>query len=163
LPQQRGDGGNRRDRRDSVGDLHAVDVPAGQLRPGDQREERVAAGSGAARVGSDRSGDRRRRRHGRVPERVPASTRTLGHSHTARRSPARPRASSAPPVPPDQTSEAPTENSEPRNENPEPRTQNPDPPTQNPEPRTQNPEPRTQNQNQNENQERRTPNAERHD
>ena len=36
-------GGVRRDRRDPVGDLHAVDVPARELRAGDQREERRAA------------------------------------------------------------------------------------------------------------------------
>ena len=36
-------GGVRGDRRDPVGDLHAVDVPARELRPGDQREERGAA------------------------------------------------------------------------------------------------------------------------
>ena len=45
-------GGVRGDRRHSVGDLHAVDVPARQLRAGDQREERGAARPDAARVGA---------------------------------------------------------------------------------------------------------------
>ena len=35
--------GVRRDRRHPLGGLHAVDVPARELRPGDQREERGAA------------------------------------------------------------------------------------------------------------------------
>ena len=40
VPLESAAGGVRRDRRDPVGGLHAVDVPARELRPGDQREER---------------------------------------------------------------------------------------------------------------------------
>ena len=49
----------RGDRRDPVGDLHAVDVPARELRPGDQREERRAPRSEAARMGAARADHRR--------------------------------------------------------------------------------------------------------
>ena len=45
VPLESAAGGVRGDRRDPVGDLHAVDVPARELRAGDQREERGAAGS----------------------------------------------------------------------------------------------------------------------
>ncbi len=43
----------RRDRRHSLGRLHAVDVPARELRRAHQREEPHAAGSHAARMGAD--------------------------------------------------------------------------------------------------------------
>ena len=41
VPLESAAGGVRGDRRHPVGDLHAVDVPARELRPGHQREERA--------------------------------------------------------------------------------------------------------------------------
>ena len=55
-----------RDRRDPVGGLHAVDVPARELRPDHQREEPDAAGPVAARMGADGADDRDGDLHGRA-------------------------------------------------------------------------------------------------
>ena len=55
----------RRDRRDPVGGLHALDVPARQLRRDHEREEPIAAGPLAARVGADGADHRDGDRHGR--------------------------------------------------------------------------------------------------
>ena len=80
VPLESARGGVRRDRRDSVGDLHAVDVPARQLRTGDQREERRAARSHAARVGGARADRRDGRADGRAAEPVPAADRAVGRA-----------------------------------------------------------------------------------
>ena len=73
-------GGVRGDRRDPVGDLHAVDVPARQLRAGDEREERDAARSSAARVGGARADRRGGRPDGRAAESLPAADRAVGRA-----------------------------------------------------------------------------------
>ena len=68
----------RRVRRDSVGGLHALDVPAGQLRTHHKREEPIAPRSVAARVGADDSHDRHRDRDGRRPRLLPAADGACG-------------------------------------------------------------------------------------
>ena len=65
--------GGGRDRRDPVGRLHAVDVPARELRRGDQPEERGAARPDAARVGDVLPAVRDGDRDGRVPDAVPGA------------------------------------------------------------------------------------------
>ena len=80
VPRGSEDRGVRHDRRDPVGDLHAVDVPAGELRHGDQREERGAEGSQPARVGGARADHRDDRADGRAAEPVPAADRAVGRS-----------------------------------------------------------------------------------
>ena len=59
--------------RHPVGGLHAVDVPARELRPADEPEEQGAARSQPARVGGDRPGVRDGDFHGRAARRVPES------------------------------------------------------------------------------------------
>ena len=73
-------GGVRGDRRDPVGHLHALDVPARELRPGDQREERAPCRSAAARVGGHRADRRAGRPDGRAAEPVPAADRAVGRA-----------------------------------------------------------------------------------
>ena len=71
----------RRLRRHPVGGLHAVDVPARELRRDHEREEPRAAGPHAARVGADGADDRDGDRDGRVPERLPAADGAVGQAH----------------------------------------------------------------------------------
>ena len=73
-------GGVCGDRRDPVGDLHALDVPARELRAGDQREERGAAGPEAARVGGARADRRAGGPDGRAAEPVPAADGAVGRA-----------------------------------------------------------------------------------
>jgi len=80
VPLESDAGGVRGDRRDPVGDLHAVDVPARELRRRDEREERAAARSAATGVGGDRAGDRGGGGDGGVPEPVPPSDRAVGRA-----------------------------------------------------------------------------------
>ena len=75
--------GGRGDRRDSLGRLHALDVPARELRAGDQREEPRPARSQRARVVRDRAGLRDVHRHGR---RARASSSSRWSRPCARRS-----------------------------------------------------------------------------
>ena len=56
--------GGRRDGRRALGGLHAVDVPARELRPGHEQEERRAEGSERARVVGHRADRRGGNRHG---------------------------------------------------------------------------------------------------
>ena len=63
--------GVRRDRRAAVGGLHAVDVPARQLRPRDERAKRDAARSVDARAVHAVAGGGDGDRHGHVPDGVP--------------------------------------------------------------------------------------------
>ena len=65
--------GRRRDGRHPVGRLHALDVPARELRPADQREEPRPARPQRARVVRHRADLRDGDRHGRRARRVPAS------------------------------------------------------------------------------------------
>ncbi len=81
VPRGRTTGRHRRDRRHSVGDLHALDVPAGELRAGDEREECAAARSSTARVGGHRADHCGSGHHGRVPEPVPPADRAGGRAH----------------------------------------------------------------------------------
>ena len=71
-------GGVRRVRRAAVGGLHAVDVPARQLRAGDERGERDAAGSVRARALHAVAGGRDGDRHGRVSDGVPEADGACG-------------------------------------------------------------------------------------
>ena len=71
---------------DPVGRLHAVDVPAGELRTGDQREERGAARSEAARMGRARADRRGRGSDGRAAESVPATDGAVGRRGWSARS-----------------------------------------------------------------------------
>ena len=65
---------------DPVGGLHALDVPARELRTGDQREERGAAGPAAARVGGARADRRAGGPDGRAAEPVPAADGAVGRA-----------------------------------------------------------------------------------
>ena len=65
--------GRRRPRRDPLGGLHAVDVPACLPRTHHARRERHAAGSQAARVGQRRAVVRDGDRDGRVPDDFPGA------------------------------------------------------------------------------------------
>ena len=65
--------------RDSLGGLHAVDVPAGLLRQDHQQPQCRPQGPVVPRVGDYRPAGRRRHRHGRVPQRV-LETHGAGHS-----------------------------------------------------------------------------------
>ena len=67
-------------RRDPVGDLHALDVPARELRPGDQREERRAARPEAPRMGAARADHRAGRADGRAAEPVPPADGAVGRT-----------------------------------------------------------------------------------
>ena len=64
--------------RDSVGRLHAVDVPACLLRRGDEREEQDAARPAAARMGGGDPAVRHGDRDGRLPDAVPEADGTGG-------------------------------------------------------------------------------------
>src|SRR5689334_7101579 len=68
VPLESEDGGIRGHRRHPVGGLHALDVPAGELRPVDEREERAPRRSPAARVVRDRADYRDGDSDGRVAE-----------------------------------------------------------------------------------------------
>ncbi len=67
-----------RDRRHPLGRLHAVDVPARELRAGDQREEPQPAGPDAARMGARRADDRDGDPDGRRPGHFPATDGAVG-------------------------------------------------------------------------------------
>src|SRR5262249_35206373 len=98
LPHRSAPGGDCRIGGRAVGHVHALDVPARQLRTRDEREERAAGRPPAAGVVRDRAGDRRRGADGRVPEPVPAADRAGGgadaRADAARLGPARPGANS---------------------------------------------------------------------
>ena len=79
----------RRPRRDPVGGLHALDVPARVLRRGDQRAQPHDARPVAARMGHRRPARRGGDFHGGVPERVPETDGAGGEPHRAARRAAR--------------------------------------------------------------------------
>ena len=81
VPLEPAPGGVRRDRRHPVGHLHALDVPARQLRTRDQREECGDEGSHAARVGRARADRRDDGPDGRAAEPVSSPDRAIGRAH----------------------------------------------------------------------------------
>ena len=78
LPMESARRGVCGDRRHSFGHLHAVDVPARELRAGFQREERAASGPFAARMDGAGSDCRHDRRDGCAAEHVSSTDGAIG-------------------------------------------------------------------------------------
>ena len=88
LPLAAGACRRRRHRRDPLGGLHALDVPAGQLRAVEQPEEQDPARPRAAGMGSPRAHRGDGHRHGRGPELLPGADgarRSIGWSSACTR------------------------------------------------------------------------------